>query len=237
MNKIRSAILALVISALSTIASNAQTVDEIIQKHLAATGGADNWKKINSIKKNCVRNAGGVEIPVIITVVAGKGYRNESTMNGMTSYTIITEKEGWAYNPRRGQTADALSGDVIRQGQDRLDPQGPLIDYKDKGYKVISLGADDVEGTECYKLKVTMPWGKEETIFIDASNFYLVRTSEKVKANGKEWVQTATYGDYEKLPEGIIYPMSVDGLTIKSIEINKPVDEKMFKPAASEIKK
>ncbi len=214
-------------------AAKGQTTDEIIQKHIIAIGGADNWKKINSIKKNCVRNSRGVEIPVTITVLQGKGYKTENTVNGMTGYTIITDKAGWNYNPRGGQKADVIPEDAVKQAQDRLDIQGPLIDYKTKGNKVINLGKDDVEGTECYKLKVTLPSGKEETIFIDASSYYLVRTVEKIKANGKEQVQTATYGDYEKLPEGIIYPMSMDGagsMTIKSIEINKPVDEQIFKP-------
>ena len=223
-----------------TIKVIGQTADDIIQKHIAAIGGAENWKKINSIKRNCIRNSRGVEIPVTITILQGKGYRNESTMNGMTSYTILTDKEGWSYNPRGTQKADVIPNDAVMKAQDRLDIQGPLIDYKAKGNKIVNLGIDDVEGTECYKLKVTLPSGKEETIFIDASNYYLVRTVEKTKVNGKEQVQTITYGDYEKLPEGIIYPMSVDGggpMNIKSIEINKPVDEKIFKPAETENKK
>ena len=74
-----------------------------------------------------------------------------------------------------------------------------------------------------------MPSGKEETIYIDASNYYLVRIVDKTKANGKEQVQTTTYGDYEKLPEGIIYPMSYDNVTIKKVEINGVIDDKIFK--------
>jgi len=211
----------------------AQTADEIIQKHLAATGGADNWRKISSIKKNCVRLSRGVEIPVTVTVVQGKGYRSEYTMNGMTGYTIYTDKGGWNYNPRGQDKAEPLTEDAVKQAQDGLDIQGPLVDYAQKGNKITYLGTDDEEGTECYKLKVAFPWGKEETVYIDASNYYLVRTVVKTKANGKEQVQALTYGDYQQLPEGIIYPMVVDGggsLTIKSVEINKPVDENLFKP-------
>ena len=75
-----------------------------------------------------------------------------------------------------------------------------------------------------------MPSGKEETIYIDASNYYLVRIVDKVKANGKEQLQTTTYGDYQQLPEGIIYPMSNDNMTIKKVEINGVIDNKIFKP-------
>ena len=210
--------------------ASAQTADDVITKHFAATGGIDNWRKITSMKKNCIRRSRGVEIPVTITVVQGNGYRSESTIGGMTSYTIVTNGEGWSFNPRNQQKPDALPAESVKLAQDRLDAQGPLVDYKEKGYKIVYLGTDDVEGTECHKLKVVMPSGKEETIFIDASNYYLVRTVEKTKANGKEQSQTTTYGDYTSLPEGIVYPMSVDGgFTIRSIEINKPVDENIFK--------
>ena len=217
--------------------ANAQTVDEIIQKHLTAIGGADNWKKINSMKKSCIRMSRGVEIPITITILQGKGYRSESTIGGMTSYTVITDKEGWSFNPRNQQKAEAIPPESIKLAQDRLDIQGPLIDYKAKGYKVFYYGTDDVEGTECHKLKVIMPSGKEETIFIDASNYYLVRVVDKVKANGKEQLQTSTYGDYQKLPEGIIYPMSVDNMTIKKLEINTPVGADVFKSAEQVIGK
>ena len=226
------AFLLVLLTFAGTATARAQTADDIIAKHLAAIGGADNWKKIKSVKKNCIRLSRGIEIPVTITVVQGKGYRYESTIGGMTNYSIITENEGWSFNPRNQQKPDALPAESVKLSQDRLDIQGPLIDYKEKGYKIVYLGTDDVEGTECYKLKVTMPSGKEETIFIDASNYYLVRTVEKTRANGKEQSQTTTYGDYNRLPEGIIYPMSVDGgLTIKTIEINKTVDDNIFKPA------
>ena len=221
--------LAVILLACS-ITAGAQTVDEIIQKHLAAIGGADNWKKINSIKKTCVRMARGTEIPVTITILQGKGYRTESTFSGMTSYSIITDKEGWSYNPRNQQKPEAIPAESVKLAQDRLDIQGALIDYKAKGYKVFYYGTDDVEGTECHKLKVIMPSGKEETIYIDASNYYLVRIVDKVKANGKEQLQTTTYGDYQQLPEGIIYPMSNDNMTIKKVEINGVIDNKIFKP-------
>lgn len=234
MKKIRLFSLLVLIVA-STIVAGAQTAEDIISKHIAATGGADNWKKLTSFRKTCSRLSRGVEIPIIITVLQGKGYKSETTTGGMTSYYIITEKAAWNYNPRNQQKAQAVPAETVKQIQDLLDIQGPLIDYQAKGNKVILYGTDDVEGTECYKLKVIMASGKEQTYFIDAASYYLVRISEKIKANGKESVLNTTYGDYQKLPEGIIYPMSYDNgfstVNIKKIEFNIPVDEKIFIPS------
>jgi len=216
--------------------AKAQTADEIINKHMAAIGGIDNWKKIKSVKMNGSVNAGGTELPVTITTVAGKGQRMEFAINGMTNYTIITPSKGWMYFPVQGQTKpEAMPEEAVKESQDQLDIQGPLVDYKAKGNKVTYVGKDDVEGTDCYKLKVVYATGKEETMYIDASNYYHIRSVDKVKANGKEMEQTVNYSNDQKLPEGIVYPMTIESgngpVALKSVEINKPVDESIFKPS------
>jgi len=242
MRKIRFSIFAAMALLTCAITATAQTADEIISKHIAAIGGAENWKKITSLKATGSINAGGMEIPVVMTTVNGKGFKVEFTLSGMTGYEIITPTTGWAYSPMQGQTKpEAIPQEMVKESQDQLDIAGALIDYKTKGNKIVYLGKDDVEGTECHKLKVTFPTGKEETMFFDASNYYHIRSVEKIKANGKEEEQTATYGNFQKLPEGIVYAMSQESgggpIAIKTIEINKPVPDNFFKPAESDTKK
>ena len=236
MRKLNRSVLSLSLIFAGFIPVSAQTADEIIQKHIDATGGVDNWKKVNSVKMNCTSNANGQEIPIIITILNGKGFKVEYTFNGMTGYSIITDKTGWTYSPFGGQTKpEVIPDETIKEAQDQLDLQGPLIDYKAKGNTVTYLGKDDVEGTECYKLKITFKNGKEETEYFDASNYNKIRSVTKIKANGKEQELTSNMGNYQKLPEGIVMAMSLDNgngpLTVKSIEINKPVDDNFFKPA------
>lgn len=230
---------ALVLTTLSS--ATAQTVDEVISKHLAAIGGEENWKKVTSTKISGSLNFGGMEMPVSITTVNGKGYRMEFTMNGMANYMILTPTAGWMYMPVQGQTkAEALPADAVKEEQSQLDvAMDHLIDYKAKGCKVSLLGKDNVEGTECYKLKLVEKTGKEETMYLDASNYYHIRSVEKLTANGKEQESVTNFNNYQKLPEGILFPMSIDSdggpMTVKTVEINKPIDESLFKPA--EVKK
>jgi uncharacterized protein YxeA len=222
--------------------SKAQTAEEIIQKHFTAIGGLDNWKKVNSIIMHAVTNANGTEIPITLTILQGKGMKVEYTFSGMTGWAIITDKAGWNYSPFGGQTKpEAIPEEALKQSQDQLDAQGALVDYQAKGSTVTFLGKDEVEGTECYKIKVNYKTGKEETMFFDATNYYHIRSKSKITANGKEMEVTSNMGDFKKLPEGIVYPMSMDNgngpMTIKSIEINKPLAENFFVPDMGEPKK
>lgn len=234
MKQIIIALLALTLTA-ATGSLRAQTAEEIIQKHIAAIGGLDNWKKITSLKLTATSNAQGTEIPINVTVLQGKAIKVDYTFGGMTGWTIITDKAGWNYSPFGGQTkAEAMPEEMLKQSQDELDAQGPLIDYQAKGNKVTYLGKDDVEGTECYKLKVTFKSGKEETMYFDASNYYHIRSKSKVTADGKETEVTNNFGDFQKLPEGIVFAMTQDvgggEMKIKSVEINKPIPDDFFKP-------
>lgn len=224
----------LLLGTFSTV--KAQTADEIVKKHLDATGGIANWKKINTMKMVGSVNVQGQKIDMVFTTVNGKGARQDINIGGMANYSILTPTAGWQYYPVGGQTKpEAMTAEDVKQGQDELDIQGPLVDYQAKGNKVEYLGKDDVEGTECYKLKVTFKTGKEETMYLDASNYYQIRSVTKANVNGKEVEQTINYSNYQKLPEGIMYPMTVGSeqgaVTFTSVEVNKPVDESIFKPS------
>lgn len=236
MKNLRLSLMAAAIMISCAVTATAQTADDIIQKHINAIGGADAWKKVNSVKMTGSINAGGTELPVTITTVNNKAARMEFSINGMTCYTILTTKEGWAYFPIQGQAKpEAMTADQVKQSQDELDICGPLFDYKAKGSKVTYLGKDNIEGTECYKLKVVNKDAKEETMYIDASNYYHIRSVEKVKADGKDVEQAVTYGNFQKLPEGIVYPMSIESgngpVALKKVEINGKIDESIFKPS------
>lgn len=221
---------------LITGVSFAQTVEEIVKKNIEAIGGADAWKKINSIKQEGTMTVQGAEVNVALTAINGKGMRQDLTVMGMTGYQIVTPKEGWSFMPFQGQTKpEAMTPEQIKESIDDLDVQGKLIDYSAKGNTVELLGKDDVEGTECFKIKITSKAGNVETIFIDPKSYYVVRSISKRKANGQEADVTTDYSNYQKLPEGIVIPMSLTlpfgELKISKVEVNKTVDESIFKPA------
>jgi hypothetical protein len=236
MKSLRFSILALIISFACFSAAKAQSADDIVNKHIEAKGGIENWKKVKSMKMVGTVNANGQEIEMTLTRVQDKAFRMDMTVAGMANYQIVTAKEGWQYFPIGGQTKpEAMTADEVKQSADDLDIQGPLINYKEKGNTITFLGKDDVEGTECYKLKVIYKSGKEVTMCFDASNYYLIRQTEKEKMNGKEVEQITSFSNYKKLPEGVLVPMTMGSsmggdMTFKTVEINPAIDESIFKP-------
>ena len=220
----------------ATIFASAQTVDEIISKHLDAIGGVDAWRKVTSIRQEGNMMVQGAEVKVVRTVLHNKGSRQDISLAGMNGYSIMTPVAGWNFMPFQGQMQpEPLTEEDIKEGQPELDAQDELIDYKEKGSSVELVGKDDVEGTECFKLILTFKSGKAETLFIDPKSFYVIRQVAKQKANGQEMEVTTSFSNYQKLPEGIVVAMSMTlpfgELNMTKVEVNKPVDESIFKLA------
>jgi hypothetical protein len=218
----------------------AQTADEVVNKYIAAIGGADNWRKINSVTSEGNLTVQGADVAVTLTVLNGKGMRQNISVMGMTGYQIMTPTAGWTYMPFQGQQKpEPVTDETLKESADQYDTQGALVDYKTKGHTIEYLGKEDVEGTEAHKLKVTHKSGKIETMYFDPVSFLAIRTVSKQKANGQETEISTTMSNYKKLPEGILIPMTVSvpvgpgqnaELTLTKVEVNKPVDESIFKP-------
>jgi len=214
----------------------AQTADEIVNKHIEAIGGTDAWKKVNSMVTTGTLKMQGAEIAISLTVLNGKGSRQDITAMGMNGYQIVTPTQGWNFMPFQGQKApEPITADDLKEAQDELDVQGSLVDYKAKGHTIELLGTDDVDGVDAFKLKETLKSGKTQTIFIDPKTYYIIRVISKQKANGNEVDVTTNLNNYQKLPEGIMVPLSIGlpfgEMIISKVEINKPIDENIFKPS------
>ncbi len=213
-----------------------QSADEIVKKHIEAIGGADNWKKINSLVMEATMKAQGAEIKLTRSQIHNKAMRMDIAVMGMNGYQILTDKAGWSYMPFQGQTkAEPMTADDVKTSQDELSLMDEFVTYKDLGKKLEYVGKDDLEGTECFKLKLTDKDGQEATFWLDPSTYYTIKQSQKVKANGKEMESVTTFSNYKKVDEGIVYPFSVGGdwgeSEVTKLTINSKIDESIFKPA------
>ena len=237
MNTLKSTILAsaLLLGGLATV--SAQTTDDIFAKHYAAVGG-DNWNKITSLKTIGVMNTQGMEIQMTNTVIPSKASRSDITVMGTNGYSIVTEKEGWSFMPMMGQTApEQMKAEDLKTSQSELDVKAKNhVDVKANVTKAELVGKEKMGGVDCFKVKVTDKNNEEETLYFDATTYYLVAVKGKVSAQGQEVEVTQNFSDFQKLDGGIVMAMKVEvagqgDLTLKTVEVNKPIDESVFKPA------
>ncbi len=223
--------------------ASAQSVEDIINQYIIARGGIDKLHSISSIYMEGTRQMMGNEVQVKVTKVQGKLSRTDFEFGGNMGYTIITPDKGWAYIPMRSDKPEAMPADRLKSLQRELDIAGPLVDYKSKGYQVNLAGKDTVNGKECYKIQLTSADGKESFYFIDTKNNLVLQTRQMVESNGRntskeEKEMIINYSDYKDFG-GIQFPQTVNikgtgmgagSMTFDKIEVNIPVDEKLYKP-------
>jgi hypothetical protein len=212
----------------------AQTTEEIVKKHIEAIGGKENWDKLKSMRSEGTVKAQGAEIKITNTQIDKKASRTDIALMGMVGYNILTTTEGWNFLPFQGQTKpEPITADDLKSGQEQLDIKDEFLTYKEKGKKLEDLGKDDVDGTECFKLKLTDKIGTETTFYIDPSNFYIIKQTVKMTANGKEMENSSTFSNYKKTDGGIVVAMSIGGgfgdMEITKVEVNPTIDESIFK--------
>ena len=235
MKTLKLSILAIAIVATAQT-SYAQTADEVLQKHIEAIGGAKNWDYIKTVKLTGGMSQGGMDISMVQTIVNDKGMRTDITAMGQSGYMIITPTSGWMYMPFAGQTKpEPIPAEQLKMQKDKLNFKSQQLVDKSLIAKTMLEGKDTINSISCHKLKVTNKDGSDQTCYIDCKTFYLIRTEMKVKMGDEEQEVGITYSDFKKQPEGIVFPMTMGTsqgeVKFKTIEVNKTIDETIFKPA------
>jgi hypothetical protein len=126
--------------------------------------------------------------------------------------------------------------------QSQLDIAGPLVNYKAKGYQATLNGKETINETEAYKIQLTSADGKNSTWYIDTKTNLLIQQRQMSEAGrkGEEPKEIITsFKDY-KDTNGIMFPQTIvtegggmggGSMTFDKMEINPPVDEKLYKPS------
>lgn len=230
MKKMR--LLLFVLLSCSVFHSNAQTVDEIVDKNTEAMGGKEKLASLKTVKISATVSAQGNDIAITIIKSQMIGTRTEFDYNGTTYYQVANVKKGQMYSPGMPDPVD-MDEDTHNFYMMQTDIQGPLFNYKEKGNKIELTGTEKVDGSEAYKLKVTFKSGKTADFFIDKKTNRLVKTKGTQTMMGQEMEIETTYTDYKQNADGYWFAYTATNsmrgpIKFDKIETNVPVDEKIF---------
>ena len=237
---------ALAVSAVCAQDKPQPTVDELVAKNVAAKGGADALRALQSVRftGKMLVNEGQIQLAYIETKKRPGEVRSEVTLQGMTAIQAYDSQQGWKVSPFQGRKdPEKMSADDTKSLMEEAEIDGPLVDCKAKGSTVEYLGTEDVDGTLAHKLKVVRKNGDVTFVYLDPDAFLEIRkTTQRVEQGAQVEVETDV-GDYEKIA-GVFLPFSIESgrkgdpdkqkIIIDKAEGNIPVDDAIFRfPTAS----
>ncbi|MBL7825489.1 MAG: hypothetical protein JNJ57_02585 [Saprospiraceae bacterium] len=223
---------------LSAAFVQAQNAEEIVAKHLEATG-ATNWADVNSVKMEAKISsdaAAGMTILFSSTVVRDKSARMDVSVMGMTQSTAISGDKGWSTNPFMGQNdPEPITPDQIESMKDMLDIDGTFVGYKEKGYTLEYIGTEDVEGTEAIKIKVNKG-KKTEYSFFDPATFYEIKQTKVEEVDGQTVEESTLMSNFKKTDKGVVVPFTIQTvgpmgpatISLTGMTFNPAIDQKIF---------
>ena len=228
------------VAALGAHAS-AQTADEIVEKFIKTVGGMEKIQAVKTLRRvGKFSGGGGFEAVLVEENRRPNLVRQEFVIQGMTGVTAYDGKTGWKIEPWGGKKdAEALSEEEMKGIIEDSDLDGPLVNYKQKGVKVEYVGTDEVEGTDAYKLKVTLANGDVRFYYMDTDYFVPIKIETKRVIRGAERESETSIGDYKEVA-GVYFPHSYETGTKGSpnrakvvfdkMEANVPIDDDRFHP-------
>ncbi len=225
--------------------SSAKTVDEVIDKYIAARGGREKLNAVKSIYMEGRRETMSNETAITIIKEQNKLSRTVFEKDGIIGFDLITNKEAWKYSPTAMYEAQKMPDELISSFETELDIAGPLVDYAKKGHTTELLGKENIDDITCYKIKLTTQTGKAITYWIRSDNYLMLQsTSIESDIHGtkpKLGNTLIVYRDY-KAVDGVQFAHSFEKrieaaemqggsrIAFSKIEVNNPVDEKLYEP-------
>ena len=224
--------------AVCSLGARAQTVEEIIAKNIQAHGGIEKLKAVHSLRATAKFSQGSFHAEYRQENKRPGRVREEFIVQGMAQVQAYDGKAGWQISPFGGRKdPELMSQDDMKSLVVDADLDGPLVDYKEKGHKAELAGHDSVEGTDCFKIKLSMKNGDVRYYYLDADSFLELKLEIQTTIRGALQESEIYYGDYEQV-NGIYYPFAVEQapkgsatraqFSVEKIEQNVPMEDERF---------
>jgi hypothetical protein len=208
------------------------TVEQIIERNVAARGGLQAWRGVQTLSMSGKLEAGGNESPTFPVQGAKSGgvqlpkrpteqmqlpfrletkrsrkLRLEIDFRGQTAIQTYDGTHGWKLRPFLNRhEVEPFTADEMKAAAFQSDLDGPLVDYAAKGTKAELDGTEKVEGKDNYRLKLTFKDGQSQHVWVDAKTFLESKIEGTPRRlDGKYHPVEIYYREY-KTVSGIVVP-------------------------------
>jgi len=177
------------------------SADAIVGKNVAARGGLQAWRGVQTLSMEGKMGVGGnqravlptpspipghtitqqmlpqrpvdeVQLPFVMELKRPRKMRMELVFRGQTAVQVFDGTNGWKLRPFLNRNdVEPYTSDEIQKAALQSELDGPLVDYAAKGTKIELEGTENVEGRDNYKLKLTLKSGNSMHVWVDAQTF------------------------------------------------------------------
>jgi hypothetical protein len=229
-----------IVALLAPSAVPAQTVDEIVARHVAARGGREALAAVRTVRLTGRATAGPGRVAIVRREIARPGrIRTEFEFQGTTGVYAWDGSEGWRVSPLDGGfEPEPLPAEEARGAAEQADIEGPLVDWKAKGHRVELAGTETLPGGRAHHLKVTLKAGGVRDLWVDAATGLVVKTVSTRRWRGREVSIETTFADYRE-SGGVRFSRAIETgvpgrprrlrIVVEDVEVNPALDDARFR--------
>jgi hypothetical protein len=228
-------ILGIILLLFPYVDSYSQTAADIIDQHIQAIGGAENWSGVTSVRLTGQTAQMGMNVAITQTIVNGKGARTDIYGDGQTGFIIVTPVKGWMFFPFGGfmQTPREMPADQLAATRGQLNLRANMLAGKELIASAELTGTDSVNHISCYQLKIKRTDGVQQTVLIDKHTGYILRSSTIDQFAGKTSEVVVYFSQYQR-KGNIVLPMAVSTaqgeVLFTNAEVNPVTDDSLLSP-------
>lgn len=229
---------AALLAILVSVGAQAQSVDEIVARHIEARGGYEKIKAIQTIKITRTVATPFAKVKVVIYKKRPQLYRAEQGPTGQPPVPRAINADA-AWDTAQGKVVLRPAQAAAEAREIDGDFDGLLVDWKEKGHTVALEGREALTGSEAYKLKVTTRSGLVRYIYLDTKTLLDRRQSGINLPTARKEDFVLDYSNWRAV-EGVQFPFNLDedrtgpqitqsfATYTEKIELNVPMEDSLF---------
>ena len=212
------------------------TAEQVIEKNVAARGGLQAWRAVQTLSMSGKVDAGGnqnptlsvqgvrtggvqlpkrpaeqLRLPFRLELKRGRKSRLELDFSNKTAVQVYDGTNGWKLRPFLNRhEVEPFTADELKAAAMQSDLDGSLVDYAAKGTMVALEGTDKVDGNDAYRLKLTFKNGSVQHLWIDAKTFLEAKMEGTPRRlDGKSHTVEVYYRDFRPV-SGLMMPFVLE---------------------------
>lgn len=222
---------------LSVMLLKAQSADEIVMKYIETIGGVDKWKKLESIRQTGYIVVQGMNIPFTASGMRPNLTRQEGEFQGQKFVDAFDGTVAWNSSPWATMNKPTKKTEEETAEAAKENFEDDFINYKDKGHTIELEGKEEIEGAQCFKVKMKRKTGDEKIYFIDTEAYVPVMVRSFATSGPAKGQALETYMSDYKDVEGMMMPHTIEqkmggqtAVVIKAekVELNPQLDKAIF---------